>query len=95
MPTKNSRVLACRIPGGIYEEFVRLAKLERLTPGEKLKNVVVMGVQRKRVNTPEKIPIYDARIHKAGDRVLVRKGKSLVETVVPELDADGNILDKG
>lgn len=35
------------------------------------------------------IPVYNSAIHKAGDRVLVPRGKRLVETVIPELDADG------
>lgn len=40
------------------------------------------------------IPIYNPSLHKAGDRVLVRQGKKLVEQIVPELDADGQpILD--
>ena len=28
-------------------------------------------------------------IHRAGDRVMIQKGKRLIETVIPELDADG------
>jgi len=28
--------------------------------------------------------------HRIGDRVLVQKGKRLIETVIPEIDADGN-----
>ena len=30
--------------------------------------------------------------YNVGDRVLVRRGKKLIETVVPELDADGNSI---
>lgn len=38
------------------------------------------------------IPLYNPAIHKAGDRVLVRKGKKLVEAIVPEIDADGQVI---
>ena len=40
----------------------------------------------------ERIPLYNPAIHKAGDHVLVRRGKQLVETIVPELDADGHTI---
>ena len=36
------------------------------------------------------LQLYNPAIHKVGDRVLVQKGKRLVEAVVPELDADGH-----
>lgn len=36
------------------------------------------------------IPIYNPAVHKAGDRVLVRQGKRLIESIVPEIDADGH-----
>lgn len=35
------------------------------------------------------VPLYNPSIHRAGDRVLVQKGKRLIETVIPKLDADG------
>ena len=35
------------------------------------------------------LQLYNPAIHKAGDRVLMQKGKRLVEAIVPELDADG------
>jgi len=34
-------------------------------------------------------PLYDPTIHKAGDQVVVLKGKKLIETMVPLLDGDG------
>ena len=37
-----------------------------------------------------KIPIYNPYVHRPGDRVMVRQG--LVETVIPEVDADGNVM---
>lgn len=36
------------------------------------------------------VSIYNPSIHKAGDTVLVYRGKRLVETTIPELDGDGN-----
>ncbi len=35
------------------------------------------------------VPLYNPQIHRAGDRVMIQKGKRLIETVIPELDADG------
>ena len=46
------------------------------------------------VNTMERIPLYNSAVHKAGDRVLVRHGKQLVETIVPDLDGDGHTIPK-
>ena len=34
--------------------------------------------------------LYNPTQHRIGDRVLIYRGKRLVETVIPELDADGN-----
>ena len=36
--------------------------------------------------------VYNPSIHKAGDRVMVWKGKRLVETVVPRVDAGGSVI---
>lgn len=41
------------------------------------------------------IPLYDRAIHKTGDKVLMRHGRRLIETVVPELDLDGNPIEEG
>lgn len=35
------------------------------------------------------IPLYNPMKHGVGDRVLVQRGKHLVDIVIPELDADG------
>lgn len=41
--------------------------------------------------TPDVTPkLYNPIEHRPGDRVLVKRGKRLIETVIPELDADGN-----
>jgi len=36
--------------------------------------------------------LYNPMSHKIGDRVLVQRGKRFIETVIPEIDADGNII---
>ena len=39
-----------------------------------------------------KLPMYNSQIHKPGDRVLVKPSysKRLIETVIPEIDGEGN-----
>ena len=40
-----------------------------------------------------KPPLYNPyKKYKAGDRVMVKWGKRLVETIIPEVDADGNAI---
>jgi hypothetical protein len=36
--------------------------------------------------------VYDPRKHKAGDKVLIKKGTQLVEAEVPEVDAEGYVV---
>jgi len=38
------------------------------------------------------IPIYNPSIHRAGDTVMVQRGKRLIQTTIPELDADGQVV---
>jgi len=38
------------------------------------------------------LPVYNPAIQKTGDRVRVPKAKRWVAIIVPELDADGNIM---
>ncbi len=40
-------------------------------------------------NAHPRVPLYNPQIHRAGDRVMIQKGKRLIEMVIPELDADG------
>ncbi len=37
-------------------------------------------------------PVYNPAIHRPGDKVLVRQGKRLVPTIIPNLDADGQAI---
>ena len=39
-----------------------------------------------------RLPLYNPAIHGAGDRVLVRPGKKLIEITIPEIDADGRSM---
>lgn len=71
-------------------------KSEIKIPGLKMQGNVIVGVDK---GTPEtmsladKLPIcneYNFRKFKVGERVLVRRGNRYVQTVIPELDAEGN-----
>ncbi len=46
-------------------------------------------VKKTAKSLPESVPLYNPMVHRAGDKVLVQRGKKLVETIIPELDADG------
>lgn len=47
MTTKNTKILACRVSVDTYNLFAQLAKVEGLTPGEHLKNIIIRGLERK------------------------------------------------
>jgi len=51
---------------------------------------IVAGINNEPVRPT--VPLYNSSIHHAGDRVLVRQGKRLVETVIPQYDADGYLM---
>lgn len=55
---------------------------------------LIEGYKGNKQNDSQPIPLYNPAIHRAGDRVLVKPGKSkkLVEVVIPEVDADGNAV---
>ena len=79
-------------------ERKRLAKI-RLENSKFQPKVVIAGLQiegNRIIGIEPKFqpsyPIYNPVIHKAGDWVLVFGGKHLVEVIVPELDADGNVI---
>lgn len=61
--------------------------------GLKLEGNKIVGVVKPMSNlTVRPVPLYNPSIHKPGDRVMVRSpyNKKLIETVIPEIDADGN-----
>ena len=41
---------------------------------------------------PATISLYNPAIHKVGDKVLVQQGNRFIETIVPDLDADGHLV---
>lgn len=49
----------------------------------------IVGVT-KGAKPPLAIPLYNPAIHKPGDRVRMFDGNKMIETVVPDLDADGS-----
>lgn len=62
-------------------------------PLSKQKQAEWMRAYRRRYNViPKVTPLYNPYRHKAGDQVMVRQGKRLVEAVIPNLDADGNVI---
>ena len=59
-------------------------------PGLTMEGNRIVGVQPKPSVQPKTLtPLYNPSIHKVGDKVLIRHRGRLVETVIPELDADG------
>lgn len=58
-------------------------------PGLVIQGNRIVSIKRK--ERPS-LPLYDPTKHKAGDRVLVQSpySKRLIETTIPELDADGH-----
>ena len=50
---------------------------------------VIKTIENKGKAPSSELPLYDPTIHRPGDRVLIRAGNKLVETVIPELDAGG------
>ncbi len=47
-------------------------------------------VRLEKLDVKPSIPVYNPAIHGAGDTVLVQRGKRMVPTTIPSLDADGN-----
>jgi len=50
---------------------------------------VIVGVEKDENIRP---PLYNPSIHRTGDRVMVKQGNKLIETIIPELDAGGNVI---
>lgn len=66
-----------------------------ISPVQPIPGLIMQGnriVGLKREEQPSRIPLYDSTKHRAGDRVLIQSpySKRLIETTIPELDADGN-----
>ena len=62
-------------------------------PGLVMQGNRIVGVDKAPEISKVNLPIcdeYNFKKFKVGERVLVRRGRRLVETVIPELDVDGN-----
>ncbi len=71
----------------VIPKQAKLAKLRQLIANVKSEQVAQTEPMQ------SKLPIcneYNFRQFKPGDRVMVRRGKRLMETTIPELDADGH-----
>lgn len=55
---------------------------------------IVKAIEDKPQTQTPRPPLYNPAVHRPGDRVLVRQGRSLIETIVAEVDADGNAVPK-
>ena len=79
----------------IYQRVKPTSNLDELDPvpclTQELQKEIAFSVDVKthELDPVQPIPLYNPQIHRAGDRVMVQKGKRLIETVIPELDADG------
>ena len=92
--SQDSEVVSLRISTDVYNILNKLSTGKKMNVSAFVKWKIEEYISKvnavyKPVN-PENVPIYNPAVHKTGDTVRVRKGKRLVETVVPELDADGH-----
>lgn len=86
MKGRNSSIISLRLPDSVYAILSDRATNRGLSIGQYIQGQIIHSVNA------TKPQLYDPLIHKAGDRVLVRKGRKLIETTVPEIDADGNVI---
>jgi len=63
-----------------------------LTKGEALLKKILKPTKKRDCTGLTAAPLYNPSIHKPGDTVMMYKGKGLVTTIIPELDADGNVI---
>lgn len=95
MKGRGSITIGMRISDIDFGLVKERAEKKGLTPTEWCKQAVIRVVHSasKVASTTKRLELYNPTVHKAGDRVLVRKGGKLVETVIPELDMDGNPIE--
>lgn len=97
MKGRNSVVVSIRLPDSVYAILKERAK--DLSVSEHIKRQILRSVN-KPVNTIDArathqangLPLYNPQLHKAGERVLVKKGGRLIEAIVPEIDADEQVM---
>ena len=58
--------------------------------GLKMEGNRIVGVSK---GVPlDRVPLYNPAIHRPGDRVRVQRGRRVIETVIPEIDGEGNAI---
>jgi len=95
----SGKVISCRVSEGVYTLLKGTAESKGLSLGVYISQVLTLGANKingskqdnPQVYTPT-IPVYNSGIHKSGDRVMIRQGRKMVESVVPEIDVDGNVI---
>ena len=102
MKGRNSTTVTIRIADSVYAIVNGQAKKRGISINAFIKKKVeeysehtsssVHSVTGGDVSSVHKLLLYNRSIHKTGDRVLVQKGKRLIEVVVPETDIDGNVI---
>ena len=91
----KSIMVGIRLKEDIYEILKVRAKGKSVAEYIKLQILKSVAQNRSEItieNPIKPLPLYNPAIHKAGDRVLMRVGKKLIPTVVPELDAEGKVI---
>ena len=80
----SSQELVERLPVGITVDSQGIAIILSVEGYQKL-------LERYKQNDSQSIPLYNPqKRYNAGEKVLVQKGKRLVEVTVPELDGNGH-----
>jgi len=92
MRGRNTTVVSVRLPDKVVATLAERANRQDLSIGEYIRQQIVKSCSVNASGSVNAIPIYDPTIHKRGDTVLIRKGKKLVQIIVPEIDAEGNII---
>ena len=85
MKGRSSTKIGIRLEDWVVEALQKKANPLGLTVGGYIKGQIMKSIS----GSTTKPRLYDPATHKAGDTVLVRKGKKLIETRVPDLDAGG------
>ena len=100
MKGRNSSKISIRLPDKSIELLRELSKTSGLSVNGVVKMLLNKGYMAYKgksivsptTESPDPLPLYNKEVHHAGDRVLIQRGKRLVETVVPHLDMDGQSI---
>jgi len=101
MKGRSTTCITIRLDDSVVKSLQeRAIKAGLSTPGEYIKAQILKGLSKNHsviaINEPshsviatEHIPLYNPGVHKSGDKVLIKRGKQMVEAIVPEIDAEG------